>query len=464
MDFKGALFKLAGRLGFTAYTNASPTDGEVWYEGGRLKGREAGVTYNLTDLGSAPFPDATQTVYVGKNGDDGDDGLSPDMPKLTIASALTVASGLTPSATNRIAVVILDGGTYTENITVPAFCNLIGHGATVVGTITLGDDTAVRLYEAKANTSQTNPILYKASGTSTTYADIDRIDGRNGGSLICVQNTANGSVMFIKAKQIWVGAGQKGVGDTAGGFGHIHLYAMDVYCAGTNAVAISSNNNNSSIVGFIDHILETDAPTGTVGVLVGASGIVSLHVGEIITDTAYDITTGGQLSLSCPRLVGTLVGTPTYLSSQSGIISGGFYTVDGDIETGAGYFIGDGKFITNLDASALATNSVPANRISATNVTDANASRTLSSTDQGKVIIMTNANPTVTIPDTLSAGFNCLVVYGGTGGTLTLSGSGSMTLRYPSVQAGTISDTYGTVSVIVYATNNALVTGFLDAA
>ena len=56
-------------------------------------------------------------------------------------------------------------------------------------------------------------------------------------------------------------------------------------------------------------------------------------------------------------------------------------------------------------------------------VADTTTSRTLSNSDNGKVILMTNvANITVTLPSTLSDGFNCKLVQGGVGQITVLAG------------------------------------------
>ena len=64
-------------------------------------------------------------------------------------------------------------------------------------------------------------------------------------------------------------------------------------------------------------------------------------------------------------------------------------------------------------------------------VADTTTSRTLSNSDNGKVILMTNvANITVTLPSTLSDGFNCKLVQGGVGQITVLAGSGVILYGY----------------------------------
>lgn len=273
----------------------------------------------------ASFPPADHThthtenqiIYVGKHGNDSNNGRSIELAKLTIGAGILAASEQTPGPSNRIAVQIVDAGTYAENVTMVSHVDVIGHSATLDGTITLIDNSTVKLREIAPSAGTGLQLLKKTSGTSASYAYIDRIDSRNVTNSICVRNQANGSVIFVWCAQMWVGAGNVGVGDQANGFGHVHLLCPDLYLAGNNALGIAGNSNSASIIGYIDHILETDNPTGTAAISVGASGIVHLTCTQIIADTAYTIAPGGQLNLVCPDIQGVRTGTvTTELSDQ----------------------------------------------------------------------------------------------------------------------------------------------------
>jgi len=85
-------------------------------------------------------------------------------------------------------------------------------------------------------------------------------------------------------------------------------------------------------------------------------------------------------------------------------------------------------------------------------VSQTTTSRTLSDSDNGKVIVCTNASTiTVTIPSTLTAGFSCKLVQGGAGIIGVSAGSGT-TLSLIGSKAFT-SGQYQVVDVINYATN-----------
>ena len=85
-------------------------------------------------------------------------------------------------------------------------------------------------------------------------------------------------------------------------------------------------------------------------------------------------------------------------------------------------------------------------------VSETGTSRTLSDSDNGKVIVCTNAATiTVTIPSTLTAGFSCKLVQGGAGIVGAVAGSGT-TLSLIGGKAYT-SGQYQVVDLINYASN-----------
>jgi len=86
-------------------------------------------------------------------------------------------------------------------------------------------------------------------------------------------------------------------------------------------------------------------------------------------------------------------------------------------------------------------------------VAETTTSRTLSDSDNGKVIVCTNsATITVTIPSSLTAGFNCKLVQGGSGLVGVVAGSG-VTLSVIGGKNFTANQ-YQTVDLINYASNS----------
>jgi hypothetical protein len=90
-------------------------------------------------------------------------------------------------------------------------------------------------------------------------------------------------------------------------------------------------------------------------------------------------------------------------------------------------------------------------------VTEATTSRTLSDSDNGKVIVCTNSSDiTVTIPNTLTAGFGCTLVQSGTGQVQATAGSGTTLNAY----GGTATTArYAAINIIPIATATYVIDG-----
>lgn len=72
----------------------------------RVNAGETKLEY--TDLFSEV--EAGNTIYVSKNGNDANDGLTSNRPKLTISNAISIA--------NPLDIIIVENGVYTENLTI----------------------------------------------------------------------------------------------------------------------------------------------------------------------------------------------------------------------------------------------------------------------------------------------------------------------------------------------------------
>jgi len=294
----------------TALTDVTDyVDAHGWYNGGPAKA-------------------ATATVYVAKTGVDTLDGLHPERPKLTIGAAITVAGTLITAGADKVRVEVLDGGTYSENLVLGPDMILHAPAATVVGTLQLDDGCSAlldRQYPSASNDQVMLSRITTGGGEISSYrANI--VDGRGVGGAVTgtinIQNEAETGVIFCWVGQVFVAQGGFGVRDSAGaGFGHVHFIFNDLYLAGNNAIGLRNTNAATNLIGYIDHILEIGTPTGTKGVQILASGgVVKLTASEIIADEAYDIA-GGTFYLSCPKVTGTLTGTPTSIQSNRLVIT-----------------------------------------------------------------------------------------------------------------------------------------------
>jgi hypothetical protein len=235
-----------------------------------------------------------------------------------MATAATLVSG----GAIRVRVEIIDAGYYSESVAVGASVFLYGPSATVEGTVTLDAGSSAKLKQHYAAADGTTMVDLLTTSGSASFYEADVLDGRGlAGSLTNVdllRNGTSGRVLFALVGQAYVPQGGNGVKDATGaGFGHVHINIRDLYLAGNNARGIRTNNANTNIIGYIDHILEIGTPTGTVGIsMVDAGSIVKLVAAEIIADTVYDLT-AGSLHLLCPKVTGALTGTPIFAAENS---------------------------------------------------------------------------------------------------------------------------------------------------
>jgi hypothetical protein len=272
--------------------------------------------------GAAESLDHTAAIFVAAVGDDANDGTSQTAPKLTIGSAITAAEALITAGATGVRVHVMDGATYTENITVPANISVDAKGATLVGTASVTGGAELHLDRHFAAASNDSMVTCEGAGTGPAIYVSHICDGRGtGGALTGVKNVRNigggGRNLFVQVGILYVGTGGTGIGDvTSGVAGHIHIEIPDLYLTGISAVGIlgsSQGGGSSNIVGWIDHIINIAGATSSTGILMSAAAAtVKLTASEIIADTAYNIG-NGSLYLSCPKITGTQTGTPTQL-------------------------------------------------------------------------------------------------------------------------------------------------------
>jgi len=261
----------------------------------------------------------SHSVFVSKVGNDANNGLSVSNAKLTISDAIIAASALITGGATGVRINVIDGGTYTENITVPTNIAIDAKGATLIGTASVTGGSELFLDRHFASANNQAMLTCEGAGTGQAIYWTNISDGRGtGGTFTGVGNIRNvgggGRNLYAKVGILFTSEGGTGVGDVSIGVaGHIHIELLDLYLAGDNAVGIlgsSQGAGDSNIVGWIDHIIEIGSQTNTTAIsLTTAGAVVKLTTSEIVADTAYNIS-AGSLYLSCPKITGAVVGTP----------------------------------------------------------------------------------------------------------------------------------------------------------
>lgn len=269
-----------------------------------------------TVLGQGSPVTQTNVVYVSKAGNNSNSGLTLNSPKLTVASAITAASGLTPSTTNRIDICVMDGGIYAETVALPDYVSLIGPGATIDGQITPGIESTIRLRRS-IRSSGTAVICIQVLDAGPCYLHIDEI----------INPSANGFAAGIKV-------------DSASSIAHLNVGKMEI----DGGVAIW-NDDAGTITGSVGEIeitgtgwglyLDSAGPTAlkidritesgtaTFGVQLLGGALAYLYVGEFTTSNTYQAATGTTLNLFVGRLTGTPgTVTGTVNVTQAGVSGG----------------------------------------------------------------------------------------------------------------------------------------------
>jgi len=283
-----ALFTLTG----------DPIDNVGWFtipvsvdDSNTLPGNNKDCGWVLLFSSGATFAPRLQTIYVGKHGNDTNTGSTPEEPKLTFGAAITAASALTPSASNKISVHCEDAGTYTESFTIPSFVLVKAPNSSFVGNVVIEDNAEFVFQEITAATG--NVISKGATSTATGWATGEIV--RATSSANAIVNTADTSVFIVRVRQIYAENGT-GLLDQSTSAGHIHMDVEDMYITGTGT-AIDRQTNSGIIVGRVSHILEQGAGIGNGIALDITNGSMTINVGTIECATAYSVSGAGTLNL-----------------------------------------------------------------------------------------------------------------------------------------------------------------------
>ena len=274
-------------------------------------------------LSNYPFPatalsEASATIYVSKDGNDSDDGLTIEEQKLTIGSAITAAATLITGGADGVFINVLDGGEYTENLVIEDAMHLQAPAATLVGTLALQGSSSATVDKHYTATGSSYCVNKPNSGFASYSANLMDTRGTGGaltgGSAVYTSGTVSSATLSCYIGQIFLGASAKGVNHVGTGSNNfLNAYVGVIHLAGNSSTGVATGNTGGNIHAQIGRIAEASwlgSYTTTEGVKLDGSGSnVWLTAGEINADTAHNIVSG-NLYLSCPSITGTLTGTP----------------------------------------------------------------------------------------------------------------------------------------------------------
>jgi len=250
------------------------------------------------------------TLYVGKHGNDSDDGLTSGTAFKTFMAAITAAISSGLNQYNRYRIICNDAGNYTENLTIPAWIFIDALSAVIIGNHTMTDTCVMNIGKlvASSGTVITRTVTDSSLRASLLCHSIAATGNTNvfdltGGSTLDLTlyrlSIENGTAIYLNNN-----------GDISGYIGKIDIIG--------NGRAIGIYNASASANLLINSI--TDSGSGT-SVHMTADGTVNLVVGEINTNVSVDMSIG-VLDLHCTKISGTINksgGVFNYISSSDGI-------------------------------------------------------------------------------------------------------------------------------------------------
>jgi len=261
-----------------------------------VNGTVAGSGLSLLTSAGGSF-DYAQTIFIGKHGNDSNDGLNPSQAKLTYGSAMTAASGLSPSSSNQIAVVCVDGGSYGGLFTVPSYVHVIAPSASFNQTITMSSNSSLRARSVSMTSA--SGVILSGDEIEVELKDL-QADYATGSGIV---NSGSKNRVRIGLLNVSAGSGTYGINCGTSSTREILLEIGEILLSADSAVALYCTAGTVS--GFIGRIIENGSHTNTVGIQ--GAGSWNLFIGQLSADTAAN-TGAGYIELVAGWVTGTLTG------------------------------------------------------------------------------------------------------------------------------------------------------------
>jgi hypothetical protein len=113
-----------------------------------------------------------QILYVGKHGNDANDGTTMRKAFLTFGAAIAKALTLSPSSSNRIVFSCRDAGAYVEDLTIPSWCGIYADAAKIEGNHIVNDNTLLLAFRLVASSGM---VITKSAGTGNAVVKCDKL-------------------------------------------------------------------------------------------------------------------------------------------------------------------------------------------------------------------------------------------------------------------------------------------------
>jgi hypothetical protein len=258
---------------------------------------QPGYSGTLTFLRNGVDLTQSQTVYLSKIGSTTNGGLHPDEPVSTLSTALTAASALSPTTSNRVVIMVMDAGTYarTSTTTLPDYVSLQAPHATITSTtagINMGVESRLNVHRLVCAGAA---ITHSPAGNCWIRADY--IESQGGFSAI--QSTSSTGQMFLDIGDVVVDTGS-GLSLSSG------VITGDVGCIDMGGVG-----NGANLLGTASASLQIGRISGTGVGLRCQTGTHDITVTSLLATTAYNVSFGATLNVVATRVTGSTVNAGT---------------------------------------------------------------------------------------------------------------------------------------------------------
>lgn len=273
----------------------------------------------VDDIGDI-LSDYDDVIFVGKHGNDSNDGRNIEHAFLTIGAALTVAEALVTTAGNPILIYVVDGNIYEEDLTFDTpFIVLFAPAATLSGVQTIGDDVTLIINKLFTEFGVGGVTLLKNSGTG--FSDVVCNNLIAEGTTVGIGVTT-GTLHFIgslTAENNFAAASVVTSGDLV-----LDCPFINITGTGT-AVGLLGPGRVIGRIGFIH-----DTGSGTGITVSNASAVVRLTMGSIECSTAI-VGTNGTLDIFVADIVGTVTEGSATLNIKTAVSDKGEMFFEGNI-------------------------------------------------------------------------------------------------------------------------------------
>lgn len=330
---------------------STPMEGELSYKDDNLYiYRDTGTTQQWVQLTNTDVL-GINVVYVGKHGNDSNNGLSNNNAFLTFGAAITYCNNNSPSSSNIFVINCFDPGNYEEEITVPQYVSIFAPNCRITGKINVSINSNIILNSITRGASTVGATIELSSGGTSGRAKLDINKIYQTGSNTAILNRQTSLSLILNCDYLEIENG-KAINDLSTDCYDIYVNIRHIHISGTGT-AISNNSSACTISGYINNI------TGSSGTAIECNnGMISINNTIINVNTAYSIGSSGSVIIQSNSVTGskTVNGSLKEVSFSDHTHDSDYLSKNGD--TVSGSYVPDQASTYDLGSSTYPFNSV----------------------------------------------------------------------------------------------------------